>query len=106
MSASTSMGGIISQASKVEKLQEVQHQGPEWQRQRALTAAEEEKLKQQTRVQKSRDAESSLSVDERNPGKHDGQGSDESTKRKRKSRKRKADSSDQPRGGHIIDIIV
>ena len=106
MSASTSIGGIIAQGSKVEKLQEVQHQGPELRRQKALTAEEEEKLRQQKQVQKSPETEKNLSVTEREPQHHERPNSEDPAKEEEESELKQNRKPRQTGGSHIIDIVV
>jgi alkylated DNA repair dioxygenase AlkB len=105
MSANTSVGGIIAQGSKVEKLQEVQHQGPEWRRQKALTAAEEEKLRQQKQVRKTPESEKDLSVTERQPQHHEPDPEDPE-KEEKESEHQQGDRPRKSGGSHIIDIVV
>ena len=106
MSANTSMGGIIAQGPKVEKLQEVQHQGPEWRKQKALTAAEEEKLKQQQQVRKTPEGEKNLSVTEREPQQQGRTDSDSPKKEEKDSENKRHGGPLKSAGGQIIDIVV
>ena len=106
MSSNASMGGIIAQGPKVEKLQEVQHQGPEWRRQKALTAAEEEKLKQQQQVRKTPEGEKNLSVTEREPQHHERTDSDNPADKEEEQENKTHSRPRTSGGGQIIDIIV
>ena len=108
MSANTTMGGIVAQGSKVEKLQEVQHQGPEWRRQKALSAAEEEQLRQQQRVRKAPEGAKNLSVTERESQQHQRPDSEDEdpVKKEKKAAPQQGDRPQKSGDSHIIDIVV
>ena len=106
MSANASMGGIIAQGSKVEKLQEVQHQGPEWRKQKALNAAEEEKLRQQRQVQKASESDENLSITERERQQNQEPDSEERSKEEKESGHQRDEMPQKSAGSHIIDIVV
>ena len=106
MSGNNSLGGIIAQGSKVEKVQEVQHQGPEWRRQKALAAAEEEKLRQHQQVRKTVEGEKNLSVTEREQQHQKESDSDDPARKEKKPGEKRDDRPRKPAGRHIIDIVV
>jgi hypothetical protein len=106
MSANASMGGIIAQGSKVEKLQEVQHQGPEWRRQKALNAAEEEKLRQQRQVQRAPESDQNISITEQERQQHQESDSEDQLKKEKESGHQRDGRPQKSGGSHIIDIVV
>jgi hypothetical protein len=106
MSANASIGGIIAQGSKVEKLQEVQHQGPEWRRQKALNAAEEEKLRRQRQVEKAPESDQNISITEQERQQHQDPDSEDHLKKEKESGHQRDERPQKSGGSHIIDIVV
>ncbi|MBW1980222.1 MAG: hypothetical protein JRJ12_03290 [Deltaproteobacteria bacterium] len=103
MSSTASMGGVIAEGVKVEKLQEIQQQTPEWQKRTTMTAAEQERSQKQKQVRKSAASDQNLAISERQA--HN-KGKDERHKKNSKDdgSEGEAAASDEP--GRFIDIVV